>query len=202
MDAFSYEAIQILIFLIPGFISATILNQLIVREKKKEFSRIVEALIFSMLIYTVYSIVSGISPVSLNKVKESVTLSYDKNSFLWLSLLSICLPLVLSALVTNDLHMRLARKLWITRRTARTSVWFDVFCDKRKHIIINFANGRRIYGWPTYYSNDPRKPCVFLSRPAWIVEGEDKESKFVDLEVEGILLTSEQKIESIEFLKD
>ena len=52
---YTFQALQILIFLIPGFISATILNVLIVRKEKREFGKIVEALIFSMVIYTIYS---------------------------------------------------------------------------------------------------------------------------------------------------
>jgi hypothetical protein len=99
--------------------------------------------------------------------------------------------------------MKIARKLLITRRTARTSVWFDVFYDIKKHIIINFENGRRIFGWPMYYSNDPEKQYIFLHQPAWIVKDAKKgEEKYVDLAIEGILITPEQRIESIEFLQD
>ena len=200
---YTFQALQILIFLIPGFISATILNVLIVRKEKREFGKIVEALIFSMVIYTIYSFVSGRSPISLNQVKESITYSYDSKSFLWLGLFSIGIPAVLGFLVTNDWHMKLARVLRVSRKTARSSVWFDVFCDMKRHIIINFENGRRLYGWPMYYSNYPDSPYIFLFKPAWVVEdGENQESKYVDLEVEGILITPEQKIESIEFLKD
>lgn len=199
---YTFQALQILIFLIPGFISATILNGLIVRKEKKEFERIVEALIFSMLIYTIYSVVSGRSPITLNQIEKSITYSYDSKSFLWLGLLSIGIPTVLSFFVTNDWHMKVARQLRISRKTARSSVWFDVFCDIKKHVIINFKNGRRIYGWPMYYSNKPENPYIFLFRPAWIVEDKkSQKSKYVFLEVEGILITPEQKIESIEFLK-
>ncbi|MBC8357337.1 MAG: hypothetical protein H8E54_00105 [Candidatus Aminicenantes bacterium] len=194
---YSFQALQILIFLIPGFISAVILDTLVVRMKKKELGKIIEALIFSMIIYTIYSSISGKSPISLSKIEESTTLVYDSKSFLWLALLSLFIPLVLSFLITNDLHMKLARKLRITRKTARASVWFDVFSDLDKHIIINFENDRRIYGWPMYYSTKPENPYIFLFRPAWIQEG-----KFVDLNIEGILITPEQKIESIEFLEE
>lgn len=37
---------------------------------------------------------------------------------------------------------------------------------------------------------------IFLFKPAWI-QGD----KYIDLNVEGILITPEQKIESIEFLE-
>ena len=193
---YSFQALQILIFLIPGFISAVILDTLAVRMEKKELGKIIEALIFSMIIYTIYSSISGKSPISLSKIEESTTLVYDSKSFLWLALISLFIPLVLSFLITNDLHMKLARKLRITKKTARESVWFDVFSDLDKPIIINFENGRRIYGWPMYYSTKPENPYIFLFRPAWI-----QEDKFVELNIEGILITPEQKIESIEFLE-
>lgn len=192
---YSFQALQILIFLIPGFISAAILDALAVRTEKKELGKIIEALIFSMIIYTVYSSVSGRSPISLSQIEKSITLVYDSKSFLWLALLSISIPVILSYFITNDLHMKLARKLRISRKTARSSVWFDVFSDLDKYIIINFENGRRIYGWPMYYSSKPENPYIFLFKPAWIQEDE-----FVDLNIEGILITPEQKIESIEFL--
>lgn len=72
----------------------------------------------------------------------------------------------------------------------------------KRHVIIDFENGRRIYGWPKYYSNTPENPYIFLHKPAWIeVDEESKENRFIDLDVEGILITPEQKIESIEFLR-
>ncbi|MFH1859834.1 MAG: DUF6338 family protein [bacterium] len=193
---YTFQSLQILIFLIPGFIAATIFNVLVVRKERKEFEKIIEALIFSMLIYTIYSLVSGSSPVALNQIKGTITYSYNSNSFLCLGLLSIGIPVILSFLITNDWHMKLARGLRVSRKTARSSVWFDVFCDIRKPIIINFENGRRIYGWPKYYSDEPETPYIFLLKPAWIQEG-----KYVDLNVKGILITPEQKIESIEFLE-
>jgi hypothetical protein len=45
----SIKVLNILIFLIPGFISSVVLNALVVRKKEqKELQRIVEALIFSI----------------------------------------------------------------------------------------------------------------------------------------------------------
>jgi len=95
------------------------------------------------------------------------------------------------------LLMKLARNLRITMKTARASVWLDVFSDLDKHIIINFENGQRIYGWPMYHSSKPENPHIYLFNPAWIQEDE-----FVDLNIEGILITPKQKIDSIEFLKE
>ena len=133
----------------------------------------------------------------MSKQVDSVALSYNKIAFIWLFGISLIIPMILGILITNDLHMKVARKFRISRKTARSSVWFDVFYDIRGYVIINFENGRRIYGWPMYYSNEPKEPYIFLYDPAWIVN-----NQYMELNVEGILITPEQKIESIEFLGD
>jgi len=193
---YTLQALQVLMFLIPGFVSSTVLNALVVRKREqKELERLIEALIFSMLIYAAYSIVYGTSPVALDQTANTVTYSYDRSSLILLVLISIAIPVVLSLLVTNDWHMKLARALRISARTARCSVWFDVFYDLKKPIVIDFENGRRIYGWPLYYSDNPEERYIFLYQPYWIQEG-----TFVDTGLFGILITPEQRIEAIEFL--
>jgi hypothetical protein len=180
------------------------LNALIEREERKELGQIVEALIFSMFIYTIYSFIYSRSPVMIDQTQGTITYSYDNTSLLLLGLLSIVIPAILSFLVTHDYHMKLARKLRVSEKTARGSVWLDAFLDAKGHIIINFEDERCIYGWPMYYSDNPDKPYIYLFKPAWIEEDEEnQEYKYVDLDgVEGILITPEQRIESIYFLKD
>ncbi len=196
MDISSFETLQIFLFLIPGFLSAKIIDTLIVREEKREFEKIIDALILSMVIYTIYSLLGGKSPISINQIDKSF--KYTCWSFLGLVALSILIPAIFCAFVTNDWHMKIGRKIGITRKTSRSSVWFDVFSDKRTHVIINFENGRRIYGWPMYYSNTNKAPYIYLYNPAWIIG-----DTFVDFNIiDGILITPEQKIESIEFLKN
>ena len=121
-------------------------------------------------------------------------------SFLWLLLFSVGIASILGACIVNDWHMKFARLLRLTKKTARSSVWIDVFYDINRHVIINFKNGRRIFGWPKYFSDDPEKEYIFLHHPAWIVQ-EDGKSKYIRLNIEGVLITPGQKIESIEFLK-
>ena len=195
----SFDALNILLFLIPGFISANFLDIIVVRKEKNDFSKVVEALIFSLVIYTIYAIVFKETPVII----EEKSIIFNWESLLFLSIFSVLLPLVLGANITNDLLMKVVRFLRITKNTSRSSVWLDAFYDIKRHVILNFENGRRIYGWPMYYSKEPDNPYIFLYKPAWVVEAEGtKEQKFIELDLEGILITPEQKIESIEFLKE
>ena len=195
---YTLQALQILIFLIPGFIVAKILDHFIVREEYNEFGKIIEALIFSMIIYTIYSIFFSIGPIGINL--ESKSLTFDYTSFIYLLSISIILPIVLALLITNDLHMKIARKIHITRKTSRNSVWYDIFCDNQRYIIINFSNGRRLFGWPMDYSDSQEKQYLYIKQPAWVVYNKKiKKNEYVDLDIDGILITPEQKIDSIEF---
>lgn len=187
----TYEALQVLVILIPGFISAAIMDRLLVRKEKKEISLLIEALIFSMIIYAIYLPIFQRPPIAI----DSQGFQLDRVSFMSLVVISIFLPLILSFLATTDLHMRAARYLQLTTRTARGSVWQDVFTDKEKSVIINFEDGRRVYGWPEYFSDEPEQIFLYLKKPSWIENG-----KFVDLNVDGILITPNEKIDSIEFL--
>jgi hypothetical protein len=194
---YTSEALLIFIFLTPGFISSAIMNFLVVREDKKELTKIVEALAFSLIIYTIYAILHGQSPVILDSTSGTVVYNYDAVGFLWLAGITLLIPIAISYCITNDLHMKLARILRITTKTARPSIWLDVFYNNKKHIIIDFENGRRLYGWPMYYSDNPKEPYLFLYKPYWV-----QEKKFIDTEVYGMLITPEQKIDIIEILNE
>lgn len=194
---FTFQALQILLFLIPGFMASQILGMLVVRSKaQNELVRIVEALIFSMLIYAVFAVVAGYSPVSMDQTNNTISYSFEPWPFIALIAISIIMPIILSFFMTRDWHMKFARKLGASQRTSRSSVWFDVFYDFKCPVIIDFANGRRLYGWPMYYSDDPENPYLFISNPYWIEDNE-----FVQTGLVGMLVTPEQKIDLIEFVK-
>ena len=206
---YTFEAMQIFIFLIPGFISEAILNILVVRKDKTDLGKIIEALIFSLIIYVGFSLLVSKSPVSLTVVSEAkegasstFTLYTDGIQFLWLLLFSIILPLIIGCLITNDLHMKLLRKLHVTGRTSRESVWLDLFLNNSRSIIINFDDGRRITGFPQYYSEDPTSQYIYLYKPAWIEYNDHKKKEeIVELNgIDGVLITPQQKIDSIMFI--
>jgi len=206
---FSLDAIQILIFLIPGFISEALLNQFIVTKEKSELWTVIEALIFSMLIYVVYSFAISRSPVALTVVSTpntstSSTITYNGIAFIWLVGFSIIIPIILSYLINNDLYMKLLRVLHISKKTARQTTWLDVFLDKQKrYIIINFTDESRLFGWPKYYSDNPEQQFIYLMQPAWIVKNEKNgEYERLELDIDGILITPAYSIESIEFYKE
>lgn len=195
----SIETLTIFVFLIPGFVSSLIINTIVVRKGKDNLSKIIEALVFSFFIYVVISVVNGESPVLLHSDqinnKTTYSISYNSNVVIPVAVLSIILPILLGFLSTTDMHMKLLRKLKITNKTARETVWLDVFTEQKRYVIVNLADGRRVFGWPMYYSNNPEEGCLYLYNAAWI----DDEGKYIDLKIHGLFLVKRNNIESIEF---
>ncbi len=162
---------------------------------------IIEALVFSFLIYTCLAPFFAGSPVSVEVRTEEGRTTYQPNAdpeFLISAIaLAILLALIVGASITHDLHMRLLRWMRLTHRTARDNTWIDIFIDQRRYIEVTLTDGRRLFGWPQYYSNHPEEGLLYLYDPAWI----DNAGKYVDLDAHGILLTKKDQIESIVFTK-
>jgi hypothetical protein len=112
--------------------------------------------------------------------------------------LTVLIPILSGASITHDFHMGILRKLRITDKTARDTVWFDVFTDiSDRYVVVNLHNGKRLMGWPQYYANTPEEGAIYLYDPYWITN----RGQNVSLERHGILIKKEM-IDTIEFLKE
>ena len=189
------ETLAVFLLLMPGFLSSAVLNSVVVRQTKGRGGSIIEALVFSFVIYAILTLF-GRSPVDLEATSNGIYRPKVTPELLLDAMgLAVGLALLLGFLVTNDYHMKLLRKLNVTASTARINTWLDIFIDQRRYVVVTFADGRRLFGWPEYYSNDTTEGLLYISDPAWI--GEDDE--YTDLDVHGMLLTNKDRIESIVF---
>jgi len=192
------ETVTIFVYLIPGFLSSQILNCVLVRKEKDHLAKIVEALVFTFIIYSIISLCIRQSPVTLIAKKIDATteysIQYNPTVVLPIIILSILFPLALGYLATTDKHMALLRRLRITDKTARDTVWLDVFTEQKRYVVVNLSDGRRVFGWPMCYSNTPEEGLLYLRNPSWITKG-----KYVDLKIHGLFLVKANNIDSIEF---
>lgn len=199
----SSETLVILLYLTPGLLAALIFDAIVVRPKKDKdvFTKIIEGLIFSLLIYSSVAVFSGNFPVevvinqSLETKSQFYSAVFDRKLLIPVVIASVFLPLLVGALWTHDLHMKVLRYLKITNKTARETVWFDVFTDQKRYVVVNLSDGKRVFGWPMYYSTDPTEGLLYLYDAAWI----DSTGNPVKIPIHGLLLVKKDNIESIEF---
>ena len=76
------------------------------------------------------------------------------------------------------------------------SVWSDVFHDIRAYVFVEFADGRRVRGWPRYFSDTPEEGSIFLEQAAWLREDGTPE----EIEGPGMLITRNMPILNFSFV--
>lgn len=64
-----------------------------------------------------------------------------------------------------------------------------------RYVEVALTDGRRLFGWPLYYSNHPDEGLLYLYDAAWI----DADGNYLDLDAHGILLTKKDDIAAIVF---
>jgi len=189
--------------LFPGFLTLAIKNGLTTIKEKAGVDKIVEAIAFSLVDYGIYLLIS--SPLGLSLIK--VQIQKEAVQFTGLNIQNIILILAIAILIgilfgtfleRGWLYKILRDKLKITYLTGRIAVWNDVFSSYRKiWVLVHLRDGRKIIGWPKYYSDDPLRRELFLANAAWMAD----DGQFTDVEGEGILITEGCGIDLIEVLK-
>lgn len=188
--------------LLPGFLCARIVQTLCVRPEQSEIDKVLESLLYSFLVYLCFLFTFGqATPIKIseevNKESKKVySVEVERGPLAALIGFSAVLGILLSANKTRDWSGRLFRWAKISQRTTRSSVWEDVFHEQSCSVLVGLGDGRRIIGWATHYSDDPHEGSLFIKKAAWI----DEEHKEHPINGPGILITSEAKIEYVEFL--
>jgi hypothetical protein len=192
------EALGILLLLLPGFLCAYIAQRLAARRDRTELDKVVQALIFSFVLYMATWPLFGYTlPLTWTMQSEgSLQISVHYAHLAVLFLLSVLLGIAYAANINYDWLLTLFRKLHITERTARSSIWNDTFLSAGGFVQVDMKDGRRVTGWVRDYSDDATDCSIFLEDAAWILQDGNE----VVIDGPGILLTKESVIQSVAFL--
>ncbi len=198
----TYQAIQILLILLPGFFCARIVGALTARSQVTDFDKIIEALFYSFFVYFFCVAIMGASPILIEPRTGSYwnAIEFDLQSarkfIIWAFITSALLGLAVSFLGANDLLTRFLRKIRVTKRSSRISVWSDAFHDIDQFVIVEFTDGRRARGWPRLFSDTPDEASLFLEKAAWILD----DGTPVDIRGAGLLITKNMAIQTVSFV--
>ena len=197
------EALGVLLLLLPGFSCAYLVQRLAVRPKQTELDKVIEALLFSFVLYLVVSPFFSYSLPLSWQIKPIAGIEQYSFQLNWpylalLAALALATGVLYSANLNNDWLLRLLRKFRITQRTARNAIWNDAFQDiPSSYVLVQLSRVRSIVGYLRYYSDEPEDASLFLEDAAWIVDEEGTQSP---IDGPGILLTKQAGIESVSFL--
>jgi hypothetical protein len=198
------EALGVLLILLPGFACAYIVQFLAVRRKQSELDKVVEALLFSLILYVITLPIFGHNlPVSLQSATDRpdvYQILVDYGHLATLAGLAVLFALLYAANINHDWLMWIFRKMRITERTSRSTIWNDAFQEIGGFVRVGITDGRCLVGWVRDYSDDAVDPSLFLETAAWIVKEEDGNEIEMPIGDPGILLTKEMPIEYVIFL--
>ncbi|MEN6487462.1 MAG: DUF6338 family protein [Smithella sp.] len=197
------EALNILLLLIPGFLSGQIFYSLFKLGEVPVYRRVLDALLYSFVIYSLISIFLPWEPLAqVRSTGGALSFSFSANTKLMVSalLLAACIPTIVGFLYYNDYIHSLLRKLKITTKTSRGNTWNDAFLTQDRFVIITLKDGRRIRGYPTMFSTDPAEGFIYLFNPAWVNDDKktDDDQDYFESNCHGFLLNRDN-IELIEF---
>ncbi len=140
MGEFKFEAIAVLVILLPGFLAASIKQRLAVNREQSELDKIIEALLYSFVTYVIFTALA----------------------------IPIVLGVGMAYLTNADTLGRIFRWMRVSRRTWRDSIWTDVFYNFGEAVQVELADGRSVIGWLRYFSDTPDGASLFLERAAWV----------------------------------
>ncbi len=194
MDWLSGETMNLLMFLLPGFVAASVYYSLTSHLRPSRFDLIVQALIFTVL---VQALVYGIPVLEADKG----AIGYSKGWSLAISLSIAVLIALLAAWSTNkDVPHKFLRQIGVTHETSYPSEWHSSFARLAdKHfVVLHLKDHRRLYGWPEEWPSQPDQGHFRITWGEWLACGGQSPSETE--EGNSTFLIPVDEVKMIEFI--
>ncbi|MXY72700.1 MAG: hypothetical protein F4Y97_06625 [Dehalococcoidia bacterium] len=162
----SSEVINVLAFLLPGFVAAAIYYSLTSHPKPSAFERLIQALIFTAVIQASVSLLPDSLPSP--EIDIGADAPWDPA---WPVAIAVILALIVVVVVNYDLAHSLLRWLRITRENAYSSEWDSSLArNDGSYVVVHLAGERRLYGWPDEWPNDPKRGHFRITQAEWLTD--------------------------------
>ena len=188
----SSEAVAVLSYLLPGFVSMAVFHIFTSHPKPGEFERIVQALIFTILVQAIAELALWIG-----RLFGKETLWTDATGIV----VSVGIALLLGFIAvffsnTDTLH-RFVRFLRLTRETSYSSEWYSAFHHNADcYVVLHLQGQRRLYGWPEEWPSRPDQGHFRIAEGEWLV-GDER------IPAEGVvsIIVPAREVDMVEFLR-
>lgn len=197
--------LALLMTLLPGFIAGSAFYSLTAHPKPSAFERIVQALIFAVIVQFVIGPLGLIFRTSETGLDGQVLVSslFVIDATLWASpmpdLARIATGFLLGVLLAwglnHDFFHRLMRQIGITRENSFPSEMYSAFSRIPTYVTLHLDGERRLMGFPEEWPSNPRTGHFLLQDPAWI--NDENESAPIE-EVDRIMISASE-VSMVEF---
>ena len=221
MPPTSIEALAIFLLFVPGFLAERVATILTPKRTTTALESLINSVGLSLLIYGIYQIPLLFTsvpslPVALSGSEGSQVLTVSTSSIGLLVGIAIAVGVLVgwgleSGAIYRCLSLRFFGRFRATNRTGRPTVWEDALMENPSPFVdVHLRNGEIISGSYFYISERPGENEILIVPPGEdcglppgddhcniIVTGEDGSK--VRPEIKGILLTTDARIERIDF---
>ena len=199
--------LYVFFLLLPGLLGSIVYDYLLEGEKRDNTDRIASALILALLSSVILHFLFGIPILPNMEITNETSIDRIINTFLaknllYASVVSSVLALVFAALNNHGTIYAILQFFRITYKTGDADVWRDVFYKTRGcWISIGFQDGRRLVGWPKYFSSTGKPREIFVADATWYHPDEAGELIATNVSGPGVYVSNFDDVVAIELLQ-
>lgn len=193
MDWASSDFIQVVSFLLPGFVAAWVFHGLTPYPKPPQFERLIHALILTAIVNALTIVIqeslSGVAWISESSLAVAVPLAF-------------LIGTIFAFVANKDFAHRRLRKWGITTETSFPSEWYSAFVRRRGYIVLHLEGERRLYGWPEEWPSSPDSGHFLMADVEWLTdEDDDRQSESLHLPNVETIAVPVSTVQMVEFME-
>ncbi len=210
VPAVTNEIVAILQALLPGFFAAWVFYGLTAHQKASPFERIVQALIYTMIVQVITSALREVFLFFGSRFAMG-TWTQDVRLF-WAFVVGGVIGVVFAGFANSDtLHHFLRERDWMfrkpkqenqnrrwrwTRGTSYPSEWYGALSENPAYVVLHLSGNRRLYGWPEEWPDQPDQGHFVIAEAEWL----DEDNKSVPLKTVWSILVPASDVELVEIM--
>ncbi|MGE0361454.1 MAG: DUF6338 family protein [Vicinamibacterales bacterium] len=158
--------IDVLTYLLPGFIAAAVFYSLTPSARPIPFERVVQALMFTMLVQVGVVVVQAVTGFASAYIH--LGLWTENTRLVWSVVLAGVLGLCLGWMQNSDGVHSVLRKTGATCQTSFPSEWYGAFSRNKGYVVLHLKGERRLYGWPEEWPSVPGQGQFVMANAEWL----------------------------------